>query len=280
MPVLYRDQTQGSIGIVMGNDVFAKIREKGWEVKDINNGLLVANLQFGAEIDTLDEILAEFRIDIENHIIKRGGGQADQTLDLTSKLVEQGWLKENVTIQNEISFSSGRDSRISGYTTHEVDHFIHGNNGHIAALEIEWNNKDEFYDRDFQAMRRLYESHVIELGIIVTRGNELEDCMAGKIEEYFCSQSINSLNDFGRLVAHFTVDGSERFSFPTNPQKISIQNKSRTRSFAKASAEVFTKSKYVSTSTNWKQLEKRISRKDAGRTPMIFLGIPPIFSEI
>jgi len=265
----------------MDNGIFSKIIEKDWEVSDINNGLLVANLQFCEEFEILDRILAGIEIDVENHIIKRGGGQADQTLELTSKFLEQGWQKENVTIRNKISFSSGRDSRISDSTSHEIDHFIRGNNDLLAALEIEWNNKDEFYDRDFQATRRLYESHVIELGIIVTRGPQLEECIVGKIDEYFRSQSINSFDDFDRLATHFTDDaGRERFSFPTRPQKRQIQTKARNQPFAKASAEVFKSNKFGSTHTNWTQLEKRIRRKDAGRTPMVFLGIPPIFKAI
>ena len=42
------------------------------------------------------------------------------------------------------------------------------------ALEIEWNNKDPFYDRDLNNFRLLFELRAIEVGVLVTRGSELQ----------------------------------------------------------------------------------------------------------
>jgi hypothetical protein len=43
-----------------------------------------------------------------------------------------------------------------------------------VALEVQWNNKTEFYDRDLNNFRRLFELQVIDVGVIVTRCDELQ----------------------------------------------------------------------------------------------------------
>ncbi|ABL66143.1 conserved hypothetical protein [Chlorobium phaeobacteroides DSM 266] len=43
------------------------------------------------------------------------------------------------------------------------------------ALEIEWNNKDPFFDRDLNNFRLLFELRVISFGIIVTRCDALQN---------------------------------------------------------------------------------------------------------
>lgn len=53
--------------------------------------------------------------------------------------------------------------------THKIDCFKG-----TVALEIEWNNKDPFYDRDLNNFRLLFELRAIEVGVIVTRGSELQ----------------------------------------------------------------------------------------------------------
>ena len=42
------------------------------------------------------------------------------------------------------------------------------------ALEVEWNNKDPFYDRDLNNFRLLFDLQVIDVGVIITRCSELQ----------------------------------------------------------------------------------------------------------
>ena len=53
--------------------------------------------------------------------------------------------------------------------THKVDCFKNQ-----VALEVEWNNKDPFYDRDLNNFRLLFELRVVSVGVIVTRCDELQ----------------------------------------------------------------------------------------------------------
>jgi hypothetical protein len=44
-----------------------------------------------------------------------------------------------------------------------------------VAVEIEWNNKDPFFDRDLNNFRLLFDLRVVSVGVIITRGDALQD---------------------------------------------------------------------------------------------------------
>ena len=60
---------------------------------------------------------------------------------------------------------------IEGYIDgHNID-FVKGR----VAFDLEWNSKDQTFDRDLLAMRTYFDCGLIEVGIIVTRSRELND---------------------------------------------------------------------------------------------------------
>jgi len=44
-----------------------------------------------------------------------------------------------------------------------------------VAFDLEWNSKDQTFDRDLMAMRTYFDCGLVEVGIIVTRSKELND---------------------------------------------------------------------------------------------------------
>src|SRR5258708_20585030 len=56
--------------------------------------------------------------------------------------------------------------------SHEVDH-VKEFDGHKLALEIEWNNKDPFFDRDLENFKRLHAEGAISVGVVVTPASSL-----------------------------------------------------------------------------------------------------------
>ena len=58
--------------------------------------------------------------------------------------------------------------------THLVDCF----KGRVA-LELEWNNKDPFFDRDPNNFRLLFDLRAIDVGVILTRASELQQVFEG-----------------------------------------------------------------------------------------------------
>ena len=44
-----------------------------------------------------------------------------------------------------------------------------------VAFDLEWNSKDQTFDRDLLAMRTYFDCGIIDVGVIVTRSEELND---------------------------------------------------------------------------------------------------------
>ena len=257
-----------------------KLRDEGWDVMSLNFADLILSREFSDELQALLDVLLTTKLSIAQSIIKGGGGLADQTQELAGRFNDIG-KKNNISVINRIEFEREHSPIESQSTSHEIDHLVRNIDGQLLAIELEWNNKDEFYDRDFQSVRRLYELGVIEAGVIVTRGQSLEEELLPMTTKFFEEFPINDFEDFKRLSAQFPdpkKEGESLFTFPTSKQAYSIKQKTEKKKDSKpfhvASAEVFKNSKFVGTTTNWRQLQKRIDRRDAGRTPILFLGIP------
>lgn len=52
-----------------------------------------------------------------------------------------------------------------------------------VAFDLEWNSKDQTFDRDLLAMRTYYDCGLIDVGIIVTRSEELNDIFKNEKDE-------------------------------------------------------------------------------------------------
>ena len=77
---------------------------------------------------------------------------------IDSRLHAKGW------VEKEFDTSVVVDGAATSSPTHSVDCYKNR-----VALEIEWNNKDPFFDRDLNNFRLLFELRVISIGVIVTR---------------------------------------------------------------------------------------------------------------
>ena len=58
--------------------------------------------------------------------------------------------------------------------THKVDCFKNQ-----IAVEIEWSNKDPFFDRDLNNFRLLFDLRAISIGVIITKADELRETLEG-----------------------------------------------------------------------------------------------------
>ena len=54
--------------------------------------------------------------------------------------------------------------------THKIDNFKNR-----VGVEVEWNNKDPFFDRDLNNFRLLHQLDVLSVGVIITRLWELQE---------------------------------------------------------------------------------------------------------
>ncbi len=122
-------------------------------------------------------------------IIGSGGGEAKGTQRLRRAFAAQHWVKVNFEIKKTIN-GVERES-----ISHEVDHVRTFPGNQLVAMEIEWNNKDPFFDRDLENFKRLHAEGAISVGVIVTRGSTLQDQMRKLVLRFTKERNIKSFAD-------------------------------------------------------------------------------------
>src|SRR5690606_14316344 len=115
--------------------------------------------EFPDQLAQLTTALMSVRIPV-SELIGSGGGEAQSTQRMRRELTGAGWIKHNFHSETTVDGVPQGDG-----TSHEIDHILRTPHGTLA-LEIEWNNKDPFFDRDLENFQRLHAQSVISVGII------------------------------------------------------------------------------------------------------------------
>ncbi|MGH7213232.1 MAG: BglII/BstYI family type II restriction endonuclease [Tepidisphaeraceae bacterium] len=101
-------------------------------------------------------------------IIVGGGGRSQIPQQLDGYLNQRGWTERQFDIGIRVD---GNEIEVP---THKIDNFKAG-----VGVEVEWNNKTEFYDRDLNNFRLLHQLRVLSVGVIITRVSELQELFDG-----------------------------------------------------------------------------------------------------
>lgn len=120
-------------------------------------------------------VLREFRL-LGSEIATPGGRKSMIADRLDGGFAARGWTAKRFDTRIVV------DGVEHVSPTHEVD-MVKGR----VALEVEWNNKDPFYDRDLNNFRLLFDLWVIDAGVIITRDSALQSLFveAGRDKQSF-----------------------------------------------------------------------------------------------
>lgn len=141
--------------------------DRGFQVEFHSHAHAILKVDFPVLLDEIALLLSDLTIPIET-IVRGGGGEHATTQELRRRLTDMGWNKHKFEIRKLI------DGVEREFISHEVDHVRSLESGKIA-LEIEWNNKDPFFDRDLENFKRIHMEGAMSVGIIITRGARLEN---------------------------------------------------------------------------------------------------------
>jgi hypothetical protein len=83
---------------------------------------------------------------------------------LDGHLYDKGWQEKKFDIRIMI------DDKQLEIPTHSIDCYKGG-----VGIEVEWNNKDTFFDRDLNNFRLLFDLRALSVGVIITRTTKLQD---------------------------------------------------------------------------------------------------------
>jgi hypothetical protein len=243
--------------------MFEALLNKGYQIEFLSHALAILEIDFPDAAAELELALLDQSVPIEE-IIGSGGGETKGTQRLRSGLTAKGWLKETFTIKKTIN-DEPRES-----ISHKVDHVrIVERLGrrYRIALEIEWNNKDPFLDRDLENFKRLHAEGGISLGVIITRGTSLQDSLLSLVRRWV---DENQIDNFERL--------SELSIAQTVRQKREVLKRvERTRRpipFRDAWAAQFVSDKFGAATTHWRKLDDRIKRGVGNPCPLVLIGLP------
>lgn len=147
----------------MSLDSLPKKLTKRYLFKEWNHAAAILAGDFPEQWDDLLGCLDAFCLR-KSAIIVGGGGRSQIPMELDGYLNARGWAEKQFDIGIRV------DGSEIDIPTHRIDNFKNG-----VGIEVEWNNKTEFYDRDLNNFRLLHQLRVLSVGIIVTRTSELQE---------------------------------------------------------------------------------------------------------
>lgn len=157
--------------------IFEKIRKKGFQVLTRHHAEAILTHDMADAVTELEKVLLDVKIPIEE-LIRGGGGEGELTQRMRQALADDfGWKKHNFEIKKMV------DGKERESISHEIDHVKCFPTG-AFALEIEWNNKDPFFDRDLENFKRLHAEGAISIGAIITRGSSLQESLRGVVARF------------------------------------------------------------------------------------------------
>ena len=147
----------------MPTNDFPEFIQNNYEIHEWKHATTILKGDFINEWNDIVSVLTEFRLN--KSWINVPGGRKSLVADwIDSKFIEKGWVEKSFATSVKV------DENVFDSPTHSVDCYKNR-----VALEIEWNNKDPFFDRDLNNFRLLFELRAISVGIIITRCDELQE---------------------------------------------------------------------------------------------------------
>ena len=133
-----------------------------YHVREWRNAAGVLSTACPAEWNDIIDVLRAFRL-LRSEVLTAGGGLSPISQQINGAFDSKGWKETKFAtkiVVDEVEYVT---------PTHLVDCF----KGRVA-LELEWNNKDPFFDRDLSNFRLLFDLRAIDVGVILTRASELQ----------------------------------------------------------------------------------------------------------
>lgn len=133
----------------------------GWHCYNWRNARSLLEHAFVDEWRDLIEVLTAFHL-FHTQLAAKGGNKTETAGALDGEFYARGWIEKKFLTAISV------DGQTEESPTHDIDCYRNR-----VAMELEWNNKDPFYDRDLNNFRLLYDLRVVDVGVMVTRSTGL-----------------------------------------------------------------------------------------------------------
>lgn len=169
-----------------------------YEFFDTGHALEILHGSFAEEWGEIQAALRSFKLTTAD-VLQAGGNESPIPKKIDEVLYPCGWreirISGDLTIKKYPRQTAQRRGRFADepFETETVEGYIDGHNidflKNQVAFDLEWNSKDQTFDRDLLAMRTYFDCGVIDVGIIVTRSEELNEVFKdlGILQKYGAS---------------------------------------------------------------------------------------------
>lgn len=157
-------------------NLFPKSVSDKFEIYSYRNAASILSGGYAKQYADIVSALEKF--EITETMIRSPGGSKGPIAKYVDDLFNADWQETRITADLHVKLldAKKKDRTLSEYTRegyldgHRID-FVKGK----VALDLEWNSKDQTYDRDLYAFSAFYEAGAIDVGIILTRGSSLDN---------------------------------------------------------------------------------------------------------
>lgn len=155
-----------------------------FEFRNYGHALEILHDAFPEEWKELQECLRRLKLTVAD-IKKAGGNESPIPKKFDDVLYPYGWREIRISgdllvkkYPRQVVQRRGRFAT-EPFETELIEGYIDGHNidflKNRVAFDLEWNSKDQTFDRDLLAMRTYFDCGLIDVGVIVTRAAELND---------------------------------------------------------------------------------------------------------
>lgn len=159
------------------------IREK-FEFYNYGHALEILTQSFPEQWAELQDCFRKLQLTADD-IRKAGGNESPIPKKFDDVLYPYGWreirISGDLIVKKYPRQTAQRRGRFADepFEVETIEGYIDGHNIDFlrdkVAFDLEWNSKDQTFDRDLLAMRTYFDCGLIDVGVIVTRSEELND---------------------------------------------------------------------------------------------------------
>ena len=167
------------------------IREK-FEFYSYGHAWEILKEAFPEEWAELLRCFDELQLTVDD-IRKAGGNESPIPKKFDDVLYPLGWreirISGDLIVKKYPRQTAQRRGRFAAdpFEVDTISGYIDGHNidflKNRVAFDLEWNSKDQTFDRDLLAMRTYFDCGLIDVGVIVTRAEELNDVFRVVLDE-------------------------------------------------------------------------------------------------
>lgn len=155
-----------------------------FEFYNYGHALEILHDAFAQEWGEIQDCLRKLSLSVED-IRQAGGNESAIPKKFDAVLYPLGWreirISADLIVKKYPRQTAQRRGRFADepFETDTIEGYIDGHNidfiKNRVAFDLEWNSKDQTFDRDLLAMRTYFDCGLIDVGVIVTRAESLND---------------------------------------------------------------------------------------------------------